>query len=565
MSFPSKASRVPWIFFAVFACLNALVLPRQIILKNDDFGYLDSVVRSLSAGYLVTGDFLEPFAVTLTFLSSVFYQLTQNLWFATYGLLFVTHLALWCVFFFLTQKYFSRKYAAALTTGLLFFPLIFGKLHEFTSVPLYWTFFFAFILCWPKRPWLACLFFVLAFGCRQSAATLLVLPFLSLFDRRESRTAMLVIAVGLLACFFISLSQDPSFAQLNLTHKMHEQFQWSVFFRSLCAFSLFALAGAGVSHGLGSGFTLERRTLGFALVIALASASILQPWRGWIGLDVTYMGSIPGAQVLVFAGLVLLAGFAPTRLASLRTNFVLLAIAMVALPSLRGAVWDYYGVEIALIGALSVKSSPGSWVRLPRLLVSGVALYALVCLGYAGSLWRFHDLIALKTRLYEEAQRRRVITIHEVSRAPFGYTGWKLFDSMVKVQKANHQFQGLAAFLCELNEQATLIEARPTSLPVVQSCEGAPESSWRIAGTVQGRILWKSETLDLLVPCTYRIPTQTVSQCLAPGQMLETKVFPLTNQEWQQWIQEEGRYKGIPLISVQRRWSGWFKSNEAQQ
>lgn len=550
MSFLVKAYRSPQIFLVLFVCLNSLVLPKQLILKNDDFGYLDSVVRSLREGQLVVSDFLEPFAITLTFLSSLSYHLTQNLWLATYGLLLIIQIALWFVIFSLSREYFTRMHAAALTTGLLLFPLIFGKLHEFTSVPLYWTFFFAFILCWPKRPWLACLCFVLAFGCRQSAVTLLVLPFLSLFDGRKYLTPMLVIMVGLLACAFITLSLEPSFAQLNLTHKMGELFQWSVFLRSLCAFSLFAFAGAGIAHVLGSGFNIERPSLWFAGMIVLVSGAVLKPWNSWLGTDMTYLGAVPGAQILVYVGLTFFACLAPTRLTSLRLNFVLLAMAMIGLPSLRGAVWDYYGVEIALVGALCVTSSATTSIRFPRVLANGLAIYAVACLIYAGSLWRFHDLIALKTRLYEEAQRRGAITLHEVSRAPFGYTGWKLFDAMVKLQKDSQQFHGLAAFLCEINEQASLIESRPLPFATVQNCEGAPESSLRIVATVQGRILWKTETLDLLVPCSYDIPKQTMSQCLASGQLLETKIFPLNKQEWNQWIQEAGQKTGIPLLSL---------------
>lgn len=532
MALNIKLSWSPLSSFFLFALIDAFVLPGQLILKNDDFGYLDSVVRTLMEGHLVTSDFLEPFAITVTFLSSLLYKLSDNLWFATYGFLFVTHLLLWWVVLFLVRRYFTEKYSSLIATGLLLFPLVFGKLHEFTSVPLYWTFFCAFILFWPRRPWLACISLILAFGCRQSAITLLVLPFLSLITKNEIRTSFSVLVVALVSCAAITINMDPSFAQQHTTHRMFTNFEWLAFFRSLLAFSLFALAGAGAANVLqviSRGEWRTRWAVGLVLLIYLI---LLQPWNPWLGLDMTYLGAIPNAQPLVFLGLVALAFFVPTDKATLRPQFILLALAMIFLPSIRGAVWDYYGVEIALVGALAVRSRPFEWRWHPIVLKTGAAGYFLLCLVYAVSLSRLHDLMYLRIKLYEEAERNHSITIHEMSRASFGYAGWKVFDSMVKWRKEDGQFHGLAAFLCEINEQASVIEMDSTNLPGVKECGGIQDNAYRIVASVQGKVLGRDKTLNLLVPCSYQLPDHSLSQCLATGQALETKRFPLSNAEW---------------------------------
>lgn len=518
--------------FFFFVCIDAFVLPGQLILKNDDFGYLDSVVRSLKEAHLVTSDFLEPFAITLTLLSSLLYRLSHNLWFATYGLLFTTHVLLWWVVLLLARRYWTEKYSGFLATGLLFCPLVFGKLHEFTSVPLYWLFFCVFVLCWPRRSWLACASLILAFGCRQSAMTLLVLPLFSIITKNSTRTSLSILAVALASCMAITVNMDPSFAQQHTTHRLFKNFEWLAFFRCLLAFSLFALAGAGAANALqliNHGLWRKRWKVGLFLLLYFI---ILQPWNPWLGLDMTYLGAVPHAQLLMFLGLASLAFFVPTHRTALRPQFILLALAMIFLPSLRGAVWDYYGVEIALIGALSVRFKASEWKWNPIILKAGAVIYFIPCLVYAVSLSRFHDLMYLRIKLYEEAERSHRITLHEMSRASFGYAGWKVFDSMVKWREEDGQFHGLAAFFCEINEQASLIEEDLSNLPVVKECDGLQENAYRVIAAVQGKVLGRNKTLSLLVSCSYQIPSKSLSQCLATGQALETKKFPLSNAEW---------------------------------
>jgi hypothetical protein len=446
---------------------------------------------------------------------------------------------LWWVGQLLVHRYFTEKYSGLLTTGLLLFPLVFGKLHEFTSVPLYWTFFCAFILCWPRRPWLACIVLILAFGCRQSAIVLLVLPCLSLITKKQIRTSLGVLLVALAGCVLITVNIDPSFAQQNTTHRLLTNFRWWSFFQSLLAFSLFALAGAGSANALHVIRRDEWQTRWVVGLFLIICFFLLRPWDSWLGLDMTYLGAIPHAQLLVFLGLSGLAFFAPTDLSNLRIHFIPLALGMIFLPSLRGAVWDYYGVEIALVGALAVRPEGITWKRHALILKAGAVSYFLFCLVYAASLWRFHDLIYLRTRLYEQAERSHHITIHEMSRASFGYAGWKIFDSMVKWRRTDGQFHGLAAFLCEINEQASLIEPDPSNLRIVETCEGSHDTAYRTVASVQGKILGQEKTFNLLIPCSYQIPNQSLSQCLATGQALQTKMFPLSNAEWSTFLKEK--------------------------
>ena len=71
---------------AAYGLLIYLILPPEVMVVNDDFGYLRSVIETLRHGRPWTGEWLEPWSASLAVLSALLFKVTGSVHTATYGL-----------------------------------------------------------------------------------------------------------------------------------------------------------------------------------------------------------------------------------------------------------------------------------------------------------------------------------------------------------------------------------------------------------------------------------------------------------------------------------------------
>jgi hypothetical protein len=97
----------------------------------------------------------------------------------------------------------------------------------------------------------------------------------------------------------------------------------------------------------------------------------------------------------------------------------------ILLVSWRGRWWDYYFLEPMLVLLLAGPVRPRVDTSTVSRTIAWVAL-ALCLVSVADAKRRLVEFEA-KTVAYEEALRRGELRVNELSDAPFGYLGWKLF------------------------------------------------------------------------------------------------------------------------------------------
>src|SRR3989344_5797975 len=69
----------------IYILLYLYILPDILILRSDDFGYLQSFLSSLKQNRLVTSNFLEPYSYFSTIVSIGLFKITGNLYVSTFG------------------------------------------------------------------------------------------------------------------------------------------------------------------------------------------------------------------------------------------------------------------------------------------------------------------------------------------------------------------------------------------------------------------------------------------------------------------------------------------------
>lgn len=490
-------------------CLFAGVLfwlwPTRVIVRSDDFGYIDSVVRKIQQGGWAQSDWLEPLNLVLPALSAALWRLGGSFYGATLGLA----AAIALVNFWLLGRWLQPLFPAGRAgwlawLGIALCPVLLNKTVEFTGVPLGLAFFLAALLAWRRRtPGLFFICVLLGAANRQSAACLLVLPAAEQLGvwRSGGRLDWRWVAGGLISAAVVAglLLQVPvTFArELAVQHRAE---------RSVLQFGGQLLLGCGLMGGIAAVFAglrgesarttgWTRSAVGSALVwlglggalslAGLADLACETPWLGRFG------------PVVVLAAFVAAAAY-PEALRRVTPG----ALATVAIYGLlvawRGVWWDYYLIEPALLLACA-HVSPGSPTS-PRLSL------VVSCTLLAGSLlWLYplgRQLRWAEPRVvaYEQAVRTGRIGITEASEAPFGFLGWKVFPALQQRAVAGRYLSDFSKFIesgRSFYAQGTIIPV--PAEPVRRSLHGSGE-------------LWP-------LPADYR-----------------PRPFPLNDAEWKAWL-----------------------------
>jgi hypothetical protein len=440
---------------AAYGALIYFMLPPEVFVVNDDFGYLRSVLATLQHGRPWTGEWLEPWAASLAVLSAAVFKVTGSMHAATSALQAVfAAAAVGGANRLLRDRGLSSAASLVVAVLLVSVPTLFWKSLEYTAGALYLPCLLWALWAAERRRW--GWFFglwLIAFASRQSAIAWLIVPAVAGLREfcstapgatlRRWRQPALVLVGGAGALALLSLGMNKTQSQAMVTDQLWPHAQWDKAWPSL-------VFGAGVflaAAGLGA-FALNGRVGGRAAgrlrpwesFGVLATGALL--WTLW-GLDplVPYFehGSFSGPvgfAYLKLLGATALAGWMISRFA-VRWEMAAAALGSLALVGLRHEVWDYYFLDAALFGFFApvVRPAAGAGEETPRwpkfAVISTVVVFGAFHVYFTVHFKLSIDRQQAVCTLAEKTLRAGRIEVTELSFAPYGFIGWHLHPHFV--------------------------------------------------------------------------------------------------------------------------------------
>lgn len=440
----------------VFGFLLLALFPAGVPALNDDFGYFRSVIQTLQHGRPWTDAWLEPWSASFTLISAAFYSITHSFYFCTYGLLcFFGALGFFASMALFRSRVNSWPFAAACAASLLTSPTLLWKMVEFTGVALYLPCLLGAVLFAERKQWgRFAILWLIALASRQSAVVWGVLPAIELIRSirkpRPSRgkalwTCSFVLFSGVALFLILKLVMNKTYAQSVKTDTVLAHWSGSNSIR-------IALIGLGI-------FLVSAGVARYLIHITRPLYVNILNWRGLVvafgAIGIVYLVSKPELQFLqiehtLFNGpigtcyLLVLVGIATvgwlTKGIALRVDYLLGALASLALICLREQVWDYYYIDIVVFGLFSPAIQPivSDEANTNRL----KAMAPLAILGACNIIF-FLEIKTVLDRgwalceITETALRANKLTRAELSFAPFGYGGWHLFPYYINHEGKN--------------------------------------------------------------------------------------------------------------------------------
>lgn len=534
-----------------------LMLPAEVIVMNDDFGYLGTIVDTLHKGRPWTDEWLEPWSASLAILSAMAYTLTGSFHFAVQGLQAIyAALTAAGVFTLARSRGVSLRTSCLIVLLGLSFPTLFWKFVEFTGLTLYLPCLVWAIWASTQRRW--GIFFAvwtIAVASRQSALAWLILPtwavIAGLFYPSGRQAAWRQPALGLIWAIiaYVTLSSlmNQTHAQMRITQHLLEQMEAAKSFRN------FALGlGVGIIFaGLGAIFLGElaegipntsKRFWAIAVILTLGPglisfSSSLPPifaehrsFTGWPGN--LYV------NLIIAAGLY---GLVINRL-SIHWDLMCASLAALALVCLRTNVWDYYFADVAIFAFFSVNRPHNRPLAAsPHMMANAIGSTAVIL--FAG----FHLFFAFGQKcridqdyaacvLSEKALREGRLDVLDLGYAPFGFIGWHLNPYYV-ANDGSHE-AGIGGWMRYLRADA--VELRPSKVRFWRDSRSLRE----IQGTDESRVI--ASDVFPIGWFWYRRYTllQTNAGYYAPHTLrfnrstYQVRRFPLSDLEWNSAIEK---------------------------
>ena len=165
--------------------------------------------------------------------------------------------------------------------------------------------------------------------------------------------------------------------------------------------------------------------------------------------------------------------------------------------------------------------------------IAAIAVILVIAIPWDMYIKRRIDRAIIVSGIYENLLREKKIDIIATSDAPFGFWGWKLFDYYA--EKDGLPYTDVGFFICYLKSSATFStwSAPFSKVPPVSNME---ESELLWSG--EGRILYSTVAVTMrrsLNPDQPGVCAERVA--LDPLRYRDIR-YPLTNQEWRQFIEE---------------------------
>jgi hypothetical protein len=537
--------------------------PWRPILAGDDFGYYDSVVRTLTEGRPIVSDWLSPTTVGLTVPAAGMTWLVGDLWagsMATMGLFGVLGLAaLWLL---LHELHLPPARIALTMLVVGFFPVYIGKWTRFeSSLPSVSLLLAALALfvrvlkarSSTQRPaWLVCLAAGLciawAIAIRQNHAVVVLVGALGLLVTPGlRRRALLLMAWTLptaIALIALRVAVPPSFAQRTATlSQVIDHFSalsyLAALFRAVCfASGMATLVVLMIAPGTIVG--MIRQMTRRSWLIGLTSSGTLLLYAaqrpGWLRLNTDIL-AFQLVQHSLLIAIVLLGALSwwPVLTGALRSvslryscGLLLMVVGYLVLVAAWG-YWEYYFLEptvlltIMLLLRPSDEASRAPTARPQQLRAGRMAWVAAIAI-YVALSWNIqrmsNDAQVTQLRVIEYAFRDRIAIPADIDQAPFGLLGWNLFPHQVTRWSASRQ--GFSLAFWELQSRD----------PAVSFRWGCPDSAVDRereeilrAGTAQ--VGWQQQCWSLVEHAGGTRPTPLSA---------ERRYLPLTVSEWQQLL-----------------------------
>jgi hypothetical protein len=550
---PRPQSLDTWCAAIAFGGLIYFLLPSQVIVINDDFGYLRSVLQTIQHGRPWTGDWLAPWSASLAVSSALIFKATGSFHTATYGLQAVfAGAAFGGAHALLRERGLSD--AASLTVAALFLsiPTFFYKMLEYTGVTLYLPCLLWALWAAEKRRW--GWFFIpwfLGVASRQSAMTWLVFPALacvrSFFENRDAHRAWqkpAIVLFGAAAAFaLLSLGMNKTQSQAMTTPHLLERLnperstQSALF--GMVAFLAFAGLGAlalGLSDKSRSPFAGFRplRAFGVLAGVALLLVLLKNHPLPLIFEHNCYRDTV-GGRYLLLLPVTALMGWLVCRF-SLRWDAVFAGVGSLALVCLSIDLYDYYFLDVFVFGFFApvLVPEPASDRISPRwrkiaalctvLLFGSLHLYVVLQLKF------FLDCAYALCILGETALRERRLDAADLSFAPFGFIGWHLHPHFVLYDGKTDP--DIGGFMQYLRRNAVEAQFSPLSFrrdsPALRTAPPENGQSLIASGVFSVYWFW-NERCSLL-----QNPPQMVGPAALPldGTKYHLSFFPLDEREW---------------------------------
>lgn len=540
--------------FAFGVCVY-LMQPAGIVLIDDDFGYVRSVVETLQRGRPWSDEWLEPWSASLSVLTGLLYRLTGSFELAVHGMLALCATASFgASVVLLLHRGLTRSPAIFYSVLLLAFPTLLWKAVQFTGMALYLPCLLLALVMVEKRKWgwfLA--FWALALTTRQSAVVWGVLPLAGLWrcfqDRAGSQPreveriiGVILASVGLFSVMTWGMNKTHS--QLLLTDRLFQNVHWPTFVvtLSLGCVLLFCVTGLGTfivsgRPGMHVRETVSWGRLMLACVIAIAIGT-LDP-RNRIPTDHRLLSSELG---WIYSNLAVVVSTGGWTLSSPRFHRGYLAGALGSLffVALRPQVWDYYFIDVAVFAffavtrASAIGPTASTGTRSMRSLTAAtmllVGIQAIFLIQLKGAVDKSFALC----RVHEEALRAGRIAPTEIGKAPFGFHGWYLHRWYA--QHEGRTSPDIAGFHIYLRGSAIVIGKTYSAplhlLPTFQ--DRRPATVDQVVGVAIAKHLWIFEGRYYLLRPSDR-------PALSPGAELPEDYqplhFPLNDGEWRALIE----------------------------
>lgn len=539
----------------LFGWLVFALLPAGIVPLDDDFGYLRSVVQTIQQQRPWTDDWLEPWSAGFSSLSALIFSACGNFRGATYGLLAILAMfSFGLCFSLIRQSGLKTAWALGLALLALTFPSVLWKLVQFTGVALYIPCLLAAIRAFQRRRWgIFLAAWMLAVSTRQSALVWILLPLGDLvgeawrrrsFGLSQSMIPTLAVAVAGAAGFaLLAVGMNKTHAQTIMTDRM-----WAGF--SLMRGGQSTLLGAGVFFVAAGVHLLVQRLVqppspegrllrptpalaAIGVTAAVVCALDLPSFVGWENEFLTGTVGSLYLKALVVAGA---AGWL-FHGGTLQPVPAITGLASIGLISLRAAVWDYYFIDVAVLGfcAAALKpaaeSSSGA-LRLVRIVAAGAAAVALLVNGFMLLKLKARiDRAHLLTTISETALREGKLSPAELGYAPFGYRGWHLYPHFIRNEGKDAYIAGFESYL------------RPHAIQVGQGYSRAlhllpefrhepPADRHNLVASGHGPFLWffRAEYHLLRFKSAHEAPAEMEF----PASPVEK--FPLNEGEWREYV-----------------------------
>ncbi len=500
MDFRKWSERAFLVAFGLYFFIYAVLIPKGIYLRGDDFAYIESVIQSLTQGRIVTHDFIGPYNAFFTFTGVMAYRLTGNFYLSTFGVLCIFAMINFFLFYCLFRVKLGEFSSAALTLLTVTFPFYLHKSVDYHGSLPTWTCFLTALLAFSMgRHLLLMIAIFLAVSTRQNSIVLFVLPVYSLVSgyRRKGRVQWALLFY--LTLCLVALSIGKHFLQtnwfnrnlhvipsdFNLALRILRQFGVGCFLSILfITVASFAVMGKQSLEPFKKNLRQAILPLGLSLLflgLAFGSSAAL------VWFQTPLIGSLDhGGRLQWVLKIFILVSIWFFDRQLLNWNAIwLLGLAYLGISSMLGFFWDYYLAEIAILSLwIVLQSLPLNyldWHSRSRLFNFAFVLIIFGHLGYAYLYKVQFDKQALVDVVFERLERQGKIYPDQMTGATFGFLGFKVFDLIV----LDYPTHGFDDFTCYIQGNGVALES---ALPWQKRLVSSSDSQAKVLVTGTAKI-----------------------------------------------------------------------------